>query len=156
MIKESFNHIEPTPKVVLRPVPRAPDVDEVTAAENKANAPIAEGEVTGLPVPKGFRILIALPEPEKTLGEGLIQKADAAIRNDTVASVIGFVLAMGDDCYKDTTRFPSGPYCKKGDFVLIRSYSGTRFLLRGKEFRMINDDTVEAVVDDPRGYSRFF
>ena len=51
-------------------------------------------------------------------------------------------------------KFPHGSYCKKGDFVIFRSYSGTRFKVHGKEFRLINDDTVEAVVEDPRGYSR--
>ena len=65
-----------------------------------------------------------------------------------------FVLKMGDTCYKDDARFSSGPWCKEGDFVLIRAYAGTRFKIHGREFRLINDDTVEAVVDDPRGYSR--
>ena len=58
---------------------------------------------------------------------------------------------MGDDCYKDEKRFPNGHYCKKGDWIIMRSYSGTRFKVHGKEFRLINDDSVEAVVEDPRG-----
>ena len=61
---------------------------------------------------------------------------------------------MGDECYKDKEKVPNGPYCQKGDFVIFRSYSGTRFIIKGDEFRLINDDTVEAVVDDPRGYTR--
>jgi co-chaperonin GroES (HSP10) len=61
------------------------------------------------------------------------------------------VLTLGPDCYADPTRFPNGPYCKEGDFILMRSYSGTRFKIHGKEFRLINDDSVEAVVEDPRG-----
>ena len=56
--------------------------------------------------------------------------------------------------YSDPDKFPTGPYCKEGDFVIFRSYSGTRFKIAGKEFRLINDDTVEAVVDDPREYTR--
>jgi co-chaperonin GroES (HSP10) len=70
------------------------------------------------------------------------------------ASIIGLVIAMGKAAYKDADKFPDGPYCKEGDFVIFRSYSGTRFKLRGEEFRLINDDTVEAVVDDPREYTR--
>jgi co-chaperonin GroES (HSP10) len=65
-----------------------------------------------------------------------------------------FVVDMGPDCYKDESRFPSGPYCKKGDFILIRPNSGTRLVIHGKEFRVINDDSVEGVVDDPRGIRR--
>jgi co-chaperonin GroES (HSP10) len=61
---------------------------------------------------------------------------------------------MGPDCYLDKERFPTKPYCKEGDFVLIRAFQGTRFKVHGEEFRIINDDNVEAVVDDPRGYSR--
>lgn len=65
------------------------------------------------------------------------------------------VIDMGPDAYKDEARFPNGPYCKIGDYVLIRAYSGTRFRIHGKElFRVINDDSVEAVVEDPTGYSR--
>jgi co-chaperonin GroES (HSP10) len=68
--------------------------------------------------------------------------------------MIGFVVSMGPDAYSDDKKFPTGPWCKEGDFVMFRSYSGTRFKVMGEEFRLINDDTVEAVVDDPRGYSR--
>jgi co-chaperonin GroES (HSP10) len=70
---------------------------------------------------------------------------------EEVGSIVGFVLKMGPDAYADAQRFPSGAYCKEGDWVLMRSYSGTRFSVHGKEFRLINDDSVEAVVEDPRG-----
>jgi co-chaperonin GroES (HSP10) len=79
---------------------------------------------------------------------------DKLIKLEETASIIGFVVEMGDECYKDKEKFPNGPYCQKGDFVIFRSYSGTRFKIKGDEFRLINDDTVEAVVDDPRGYTR--
>ena len=69
-------------------------------------------------------------------------------------SPVLFVMKLGPDCYKDATRFPSGPWCKEGDFVLVRPNTGTRLLIHGKEFRIINDDTVEGVVEDPRGVSR--
>ena len=65
-------------------------------------------------------------------------------------------VAMGDVCYSDEKRFPTGPWCAVGDWVMFRPYSGTRFKIRGQEFRLINDDTIEAVVDDPREYSRAY
>ncbi len=108
---------------------------------------------TQLPEPKGYRLLIGIPEvEEKTVG-GII-KTDQARDTEAVASVVGFVLAVGPDAYKDEKRFPSGPYCQKGDFVIFRAFQGTRIKVHGKEFRLINDDSIEAVVDDPRGYER--
>jgi co-chaperonin GroES (HSP10) len=106
-----------------------------------------------LPDPKGYKLLIALPEPdEKT--EGGILKSKQTMDIEEIGSICGFVLKMGADAYNDEKRFPNGPYCKEGDWVLMRSYSGTRFKIHGKEFRLINDDSVEAVVDDPRGIQK--
>jgi len=106
-----------------------------------------------LPDPKGYRLLIAIPEvSQKT--EGGLYIPDERRNAEETASLIGYVLKVGSEAYADQGRFPSGPWCKKGDFVIFRSYSGTRFKVMGKEFRLINDDTVEAVVEDPRGYSR--
>ena len=110
-------------------------------------------EATQLPEPTGYRILIAIPEKEDKT-EGGILKADETIRNEEVATITGFVLKMGPDCYKDESRFPTGPWCSEGDFVVFRSFSGTRIKIHGKEFRIINDDSVEAVVDDPRGIEK--
>ena len=97
-----------------------------------------------------------MPEIEKEYEDseiGLV-KADETIRNEeTLASVL-FVVDLGPDCYKDEKRFPNGPWCKKGDFVLVRPYSGSRLVIHGREFRIINDDSVEGVVDDPRGIKR--
>lgn len=106
-----------------------------------------------LPEPKGYRILIALPEVEEKTAGGIIRPDDLR-QKEGVACIVGFVLKMGPDCYADESRFPNGPYCKTGDWVIFRAYSGTRIKIYGKEFRIINDDTVEAVVDDPRGYER--
>lgn len=114
-----------------------------------------EDEVTmaKLPEPRGYRILIAIPEISvKTEGGVIIPDK---IRNaEETASLVGVVLKVGPEAYSDASRFPTGAWCKEGDFVIFRSYSGTRFKVHGKEFRLINDDTVEAVVEDPRGYSR--
>jgi co-chaperonin GroES (HSP10) len=106
-----------------------------------------------LPEPSGYRLLIAVPEvSEKT--EGGVYMPDQLKKAEETASIIGFVVKSGPDAYADLNKFPNGAWCKEGDFVIFRSYSGTRFKVLGKEFRLINDDTVEAVVEDPRGYSR--
>lgn len=106
-----------------------------------------------VPKIKGYKILIAMPGvAAKT--EGGIIRPDELIGREELASIVGCVMAMGDLCYLDKEKFPTGPWCSVGDWVMFRSYSGTRFKLHGQEFRLINDDTVEAVVDDPRGYSR--
>lgn len=106
-----------------------------------------------LPEPVGYKILIAVPElNEKT--DGGLYMPDNLKQAEETASIIGYVLKVGSVAYSDPERFPSGPWCKEGDFIIFRSYSGTRFKVMGKEFRIINDDTVEAVVEDPRGYSR--
>lgn len=106
-----------------------------------------------IPVPVGYRILVAIPKAEKTYESGIL-KADQTVQVEEVTTVVGFVMAMGPDCYKDPVKFPTGPYCKIGDFVVIRAYSGTRLSIWGAEHRLINDDTVEAVVEDPRGLKR--
>lgn len=113
-----------------------------------------KNKTTQLPIPKGWRILIAIPEVEDKTTGGVL-KADVTKHIEQTSSVIGLVLDMGDQCYEDTDRFgTSEPWCKTGDFVLIGAYKGVRFNIHGKEFRIINDDTVQAVVDDPRGYAR--
>lgn len=106
-----------------------------------------------LPKPSGYHILCAIPEMEKEFESGLI-KADETIRMEETLTTVLFVVELGPDCYQDKTRFPSGPWCKKGDFILIRPHSGSRLVIHGREFRLINDDTVEAVVADPRGIKR--
>lgn len=106
-----------------------------------------------LPNPKGYKILIAIPDVnEKTKG-GIILPDQLKAKEET-ASVVGQVLARGPDCYSDPDRFPAGPYCQEGDWVVFRAYSGTRFKVQDKEFRLINDDSVEATVADPQWIAR--
>lgn len=106
-----------------------------------------------IPKPKGWRILIAIPDVEEVTEGGII-KADSTKQLEQVSTVLGLVLKMGDQCYNDKERFGDTPWCQEGDFVLIGAYKGVRFKVKGEEFRIINDDTVQAVVDDPRGVSR--
>ena len=117
------------------------------------NKTTEEKVASKLPKPQGYKILIGVPEvSDKT--EGGVFMPDGLKAAEETASTIGFVMKLGPDAYADKDKFPNGPYCQEGDFVVFRSYSGTRFKIHGKEFRLINDDTVEAVVDDPRGYTR--
>lgn len=113
----------------------------------------AEEKATQLPQPSGYHVLVAIPEIEEKFDSGLL-KADSTKHFEEVLSTVFFVVKLGPDCYKDASRFPSGPWCKEGDFILARPNSGTRLKIHGREFRLINDDSVEAIVDDPRGISR--
>jgi co-chaperonin GroES (HSP10) len=109
-----------------------------------------------LPNPSGYRILCAIPEAEDTFEGSALVKPDDVIRRDEVLTTVLFVVKLGSDCYKDPARFPNGPWCKEGDFILVRPNAGTRVVIHGREFRIINDDSVEAVVQDPRGITRKF
>lgn len=106
-----------------------------------------------LPVPSGYRILCAIPDIEKVTEGGII-KADETIHHEELLATVLYAAKLGPDCYADDKRFPSGPWCKEGDFVLVRPHAGTRIVIHGRQFRIINDDAVEAVVEDPRGISR--
>lgn len=110
-------------------------------------------KATQLPRPSGYRILCAVPEIDDKYESGLL-KADQTKHFEEVLTTVLFVVALGPDCYKDEARFPTGPWCKPGDFILVRPNSGSRLLIHGKEFRIINDDSVEGTVEDPRGIKR--
>ena len=107
-----------------------------------------------LPRPVGYRLLIALPQLEETFGETGIIKADKTLFEEKILTVVGCVIDMGDQAYADKDRFPSGPWCKVGDYVVFRANTGTRLRVNGVEYRLMNDDSIEAVVADPRGVSR--
>jgi len=129
------------------------------ALRQKENpAPVAtdkseEQKATQLPEPKGYKLLIMLPKADEKTAGGII-KADKTRQMEEVGSICGFVVKMGADAYSDKKRFPSGAYCKVGDWIMMRAYAGTRFAIHGEEFRLINDDSVDAVVEDPRGYQK--
>ena len=102
-----------------------------------------------LPQPTGWRILV-LPfkMDEKTKGGLLI--TESVIERQQVASQTGLVLAMGPQCYADEERYPSGPWCKKGDWVVFARYAGSRIQIEGGEVRLLNEDEVLATVKDPK------
>ena len=130
---------------------------DVTAVDlsgilNKNN----EEKAKQLPDPAGFMLLTVVPEAMEEYAEseiGLIKSGQTQYYEEVTTPVL-FVVKMGPEAYQDKSRFPSGPRCKVGDFVVVRPNSGTRLKIHGREFRMINDDSVEGVVEDPRGISR--
>ena len=135
-------------KILLATNPNNPQV--VGSVDMEASN---EEKATQLPIPSGYRILCALPQLEKEYESGLL-KANETLHHENLLATVLFVVAMGADCYGDKERFPSGPWCKVGDFIVVRPNAGTRLKIHGTEMRLINDDSVEGVVLDPRGVSR--
>jgi co-chaperonin GroES (HSP10) len=122
--------------------------------EETTQAPLTDDELEAqLPKPVGYKLLIALPKVEETYESGLL-KAERTIQQEHVLSMVGLVLDMGAQAYKDPDRYSTGPWCQVGDYVLFRSNSGTRFRVNGVEYRFLNDDSIDGVVADPRGITR--
>ena len=107
-----------------------------------------------LPKPVGYKLLIALPQIEETLGESGLIKAARTMQEEHLMTVTGLVLDMGAQAYSDPDRFPTGAWCKVGDYVVFRANSGTRVRVHGIEYRLMNDDSIDAVISDPRGVTR--
>ena len=132
---------------------------EMTALEMKRQEKMqeeaaAQKELDALiPKPVGYRILVALPNVEEAFDGGIV-KAAKTLRDEYVLSTIGLVLDMGEQAYADKDRFSTGPWCKQGDYVMFRANTGTRFKVGKQEYRLMNDDSIEAVVDDPSVVSR--
>lgn len=124
----------------------------ITPKDKEPEVPF-EQRAKQLPNPSGYRILCAIPDVEDQTAGGIF-KADITKQYEELTTPVLFVLKIGPDAYKDEKRFPSGPWCKEGDFILTRPHAGSRVKIHGREFRLINDDSVEAVVEDPRGISR--
>lgn len=125
---------------------------DLSGVLNRSN----EEKAKQLPDPKTFHLLCVVPEAMEQYADseiGIVKSSGDIWREEMLTPVL-FVVKLGPDCYKDPTRFPSGPSCKEGDFVIVRPNSGTRLKIHGREFRILNDDSVEAVVEDPRGITR--
>ena len=127
----------------------------VAAIDAEKTQEAAENLASRVPDPVGYKMLVVKPEINKTT-DGGIALADVTTRREEAGAVVGLVLKQGPMCYADTEKFPTGPWCKEGDFVLLRAYSGSRFMIDGKEFIIVNDDMVEGVVADPRGIGRAY
>lgn len=127
---------------------KAPEVVPLDApAEGATDAQKA----SAMPRPTGWRLLCVVPKRGGTFEGTSIVKAEEVVRVEESTSLVLFVMDMGPRAYQDKEKFPSGPWCKKGDFIMVRAYAGTRFRVFGQEFRIISDEQVDAVVEDPRG-----
>tara|TARA_B110000467_G_scaffold133127_1_gene128745 strand:+ start:232 stop:645 length:414 start_codon:yes stop_codon:yes gene_type:complete len=101
-----------------------------------------------LPKPTGWRMIV-LPFKMKEKTKGGLVLAETTLERQQVASQVGLVLAMGDQCYKDKERYPDGPWCKVNDWVMFARYAGSRIKIDGGEMRLLNDDEVLATIDSP-------
>ena len=108
-----------------------------------------------LPTPVGYQMLVIKPKIEEKTEGGIIKPTDF-LRKEEAGSVLGLVLKMGDLAYYDKEKFPSGPWCKVHDFVLIGAYRGSRFSVDGEEFTIINDDMILGTIKDPSGVNRAY
>ena len=122
---------------------KAPEKEEKTLTKE-----ILENQKELLPQPTGYRVLI-LPRGRDPVTNGGIHLAKDRIDRDSIASVVGYVVAVGPDAYKDKQKFPDGPWCKKGDWILFGRYAGARFRIEGGEMRLLNDDEILAMLPDP-------
>jgi len=133
---------------------------EMTALEIKRDEKIKKATQTEeeleaqLPKPVGYRVLVALPNVDETYGESGLVKSTQTVRDEYVLSTVGAVIEMGGQAYSDKERFPNGPWCEVGDYVMFRANTGTRFKVGRQEYRLMNDDSIEAVVADPRAVTR--
>jgi co-chaperonin GroES (HSP10) len=143
---EEDNTLPNTPEIFL-----ASDVNNI--GDSTVLPDTDEKKAKQLPDPSGYRILCAIPEVEEKTAGGIF-KADSTKQYEELTTPVLMVLKIGPDAYKDEKRFPSGPWCREGDFILTRPMAGSRVKIHGREFRIINDDSVEGVVEDPRGISR--
>jgi|TARA_R100000900_G_scaffold88917_1_gene69292 co-chaperonin GroES (HSP10) len=107
-----------------------------------------------LPKPVGYRVLVAMPKVEEAFEGSELLKSVTTKHQEQVMSIIGLVIDAGEQAYSDVDRFPTGPWCEVGDYVMFRANTGTRFTIEGLEYRLMNDDSIEAVVADPRGIQR--
>lgn len=137
------------------PVETAPEAPTIQPADQPAPDATVKEKNLAVPEPTGWKVLCIVPDVSDKFDGSVIVKADTFMKQEETATTVLYVLKVGPLAYKDATKFPDGkPWCKEGDFVLVRTYSGTRFRVFGKEMRLLNDDQIDAVVEDPRGVTR--
>ena len=101
-----------------------------------------------MPSPSGWRLLI-LPYRGKGVTDGGIVLPGKVLDDGQLQTVVGYVLKVGELAYKDESKFPEGPWCKQGDWVIFARYAGSRFRIEGGEVRILNDDEILACISDP-------
>ena len=120
---------------------------EIEDKETKTYERLKSKESDKLPKPTGWRILL-LPFKMKEKTKGGLILGQETLEKQQVASQCGLVLSMGPHCY-DKEKFPEGPWCKKGDWVVFARYAGSRIQIDGGEVRLLNDDEVLATIENP-------
>ena len=139
------------PDIVMRPNRAIQNTEKQATREELANS-----QLDKLPIPTGYRMLVVpYTQPGKTRGGILL--AESTLKIEELATTIGYVVALGPDCYKDPLKYPMGPWCKKGDYVLFGRYAGARIMMQGEKddnlpLRLLNDDEVLAKVDRPEDF----
>lgn len=121
--------------------------------ETVQRATDAKRKASTLPQPTGYKILIVLAEMESAT-KGGIELPDQYLQKEHAASVLGLVVKVGPDAYANRNKFPNGAWCKEGDWVILNPYAGVRIMIFGKEFRLVNDDVIEATIENPMGIGR--
>jgi chaperonin GroES len=107
-----------------------------------------------MPSPTGWRLLI-LPYRGKGKTDGGIYLPDTVVNEQTVSTQVGYVLKVGELAYKDEEKFPAGPWCEQGDWVMFARYAGSRFKIDGGEVRILNDDEILARIQEPEDILHF-
>ena len=115
---------------------------------------IGESLLERMPAPTGWRILV-LPYRGKGKTDGGVYLPNAVVQEQTVSTQVGYVLKVGELAYKDAEKFPMGPWCEQGDWVMFARYSGSRFKIDGGEVRILNDDEVLAKIKEPEDILHF-
>lgn len=125
----------------------------MSEADHENTVKMVEKLLPLLPRAAGYRILIAIPVLKEMTAGGIAKPTDTLERERT-ATVVGYVVQVGPDAYKDKNKFPTGAWCKEKDWIIFRNYAGTRFMIGGFEFRFIHDDAVDGVTEEPSGITR--
>ena len=123
--------------------------EETEVKQEQVDSPGDQVKARQLPKAVGFKILCAVPPADDKFDDSVIVKASISQRVEEQTTTVLFVVAVGPDAYKDTEKFPSGPWCKKGDWIMLGRYAGARFRIEGGEVRILNDDEIIATIDDP-------
>tara|TARA_R110000803_G_scaffold43840_1_gene93177 strand:- start:613 stop:1056 length:444 start_codon:yes stop_codon:yes gene_type:complete len=115
---------------------------------------IGEDLLDRMPEPTGWRLLI-LPYRGKGKTESGIYLPDKVVEENSVSTQVGYVLKVGELAYGDETKFPHGPWCEKGNWVMFARYAGSRFRIDGGEVRILNDDEILAKIQSPEDVLHF-
>jgi co-chaperonin GroES (HSP10) len=147
-IRKAETTLEPVPEV--KEEPKGALEQAFVLEEERVLDPtkIPDTAMARLPQPTGWRILV-LPYRGTAKTKGGIHLADEYVERQSLATVVAYVLAVGPTAYQDKDKFPDGPWCKKGDWIMLGRYAGARFRIEGGEVRILNDDEIIATISDP-------